>query len=449
MQTRKDLYQAHKLMTQRVALALLQGQPDAVESPMRRMVVASLCGAMVAVVVAATYGIIGLIFKGGARGLEKPGMLIIERETGAKYGYSASSRALIPFLNYTSARLAMPSGQIERRTVSRKSLAKYDRGPLSGIPGAPDALPDAGRLARAPWSLCVRRTDAGATLVSLVGGRDVGGRALSLDQGVLVRDETQAWLIWANKRLRVSPASQRVLSNAEPVPVAGRWLNGLPQGPDFAAPDLPGRGRPGAGPSGGQVPVGVVYRAALPGGERRWYVQLLDGLAGISETQAELLLSVAGAPAEREITLAAANGKPSAVKVFDGAIPERRPRIVPYDPAQPLCATYRDTDRLSLDARLTIGGSLPAGSTVSSGGVDQVVMPGGGTLAGLLPGPNIKPQTYFLVTAQGVRFPVPAPEDVAKLGYSASSAVPVPAGLLRLLREGPTLSSAAALKPLG
>ncbi|TDD65034.1 type VII secretion protein EccB, partial [Actinomadura rubrisoli] len=140
MQTRKDLYQAHRLMTQRVALALLQGRPSAAESPLRRTGVGALCGVMVVVLVAAGFGITGLLFKGGARNLERPGVLIIEKETGATYAYSPEDDRLVPFLNYASARLAMPTPQIQRKLVSSKSLAKYARGPLTGIHGAPESL---------------------------------------------------------------------------------------------------------------------------------------------------------------------------------------------------------------------------------------------------------------------------------------------------------------------
>lgn len=460
MQTRKDLYQAHKLMTQRVALALLQGQPDAVESPMRRMVVASICGVMMAVLVAAGFGVAGLIFKGGARGLDEPGTLIIEKETGAKYGYSAADRKLIPFLNYASARLAMPDSNIRRRMVSRKSLAKYGRGPVVGIPQAPDALPAEGKLARAPWSLCVHGGDSGATrrsVVSLVGGRDVGGRVLNPDQGVLVRGNQQAWLVWSNKRLRVTAAAVRVLTNEQPVPVAERWLNGLPQGPDFAAPDIPGLGQPVEGPNGGKVSVGQVFRvAAVAGSDERWYVQLRDGgLAGLSAAQARLLLEARPA-APRDINPAVASEHPSKTVLYNRELPQVPPRIVAYDPEQPLCAVYKDAEKLSMDARFTLGGSLPTpgasavtpAAAPGAGGLDQVVLPGGGTLAALLPGQGQKPQTYFLVTDQGVRFPIPTPEDVAKLGYSVEAAVPMPSNLLRLVREGPVLESSAARTPV-
>src|SRR3954470_21684468 len=100
MQTRRDLYQPHKLMMQRVGLALLQGEPDVAESPMRRLSVAAFSGAMVAVLLAAVCGVMGFISPGGARGLDQGGAVIIERETGTKYVYDTNGKRMLPVLNY-------------------------------------------------------------------------------------------------------------------------------------------------------------------------------------------------------------------------------------------------------------------------------------------------------------------------------------------------------------
>lgn len=449
MQTRKDLYQAHRLMTQRVALALLQGRPGAAESPLRRTGVGAFIGVMVVVLVAAGFGITGLLFKGGARNLERPGLLIIEKETGATFAYSERDRKLIPFLNYASARLAMPSAQIQRKLVSSKSLAKYGRGPVTGIQGAPESLPDPSKLARGPWSLCVRNS----TTVSLVGGSDVGGRPLSDAQAVIVQDGAQAWLIWRNTRLRVSLNAVRSLTAEQPVRVDGRWLNGLPQGPDFAAPPIPGWGKRVPGPEGALTPVGQLFRVpAVAGTPERWYVQLPDGLSSISTTQARLLLDAAtggpGAPGQpRPISPGAASSKPSRTNLHSRELPEHPPSIVGYDRRQPLCAVYRNAARLSTDARFTIGGSLPA-PPQSAARLDQVILPGGGTFVGTLSGPGQPPQAFALLTAQGMRYPVPTKDDIAKLGYSADQAVPVPANLLGLFDEGPVLASDAARRPV-
>ncbi|MEU5883515.1 type VII secretion protein EccB [Spirillospora sp. NPDC047279] len=435
MQTRKDLYQAHKLMTQRVALALLQGKPGAAESPLRRTGVGALCGVMVVVLVAAGFGITGLLFKGGARNLEQPGLVLIEKETGAAYSYSAQQKRLIPFLNYTSARLAMSGTSIQRKLVSSRSLAKYPRGPLTGIPGAPESLPT---VVRAPWSLCVSNG------VSLIGGRDVGGTPLTDTQAVLVRGGPQSWLIWRNTRMRLSPAAARTLTPAPPTPVDERWLNGLPQGPDYAAPTIPNIGALATGPGGQTASVGQIYKVrAVAGSAERWYVQLPDGLSGISETQAGLLLANATAQ-EQVITPGAAAASTSSTNLYNRSLPESPPRPAAYDPAAPLCAVYPDR---STSARFTVGGSLPAAAPTSNG-LDQVILPGGGTFAGTLTAPGRAPQSFSLLTEQGLRHPVPTPDDATKLGYTQDSAAPIPANLLQLFRPGPALTSTAAARPV-
>lgn len=446
MQTRKDLYQAHRLTTQRIALALLQGSPSAAESPLRRTGVGTLFGVMVAVLIAAGFGIAGLIFKGGARNLERPGVVVIEKETGATYAYSAETRELVPFLNYTSARLAMATSDIQRKLVSAKSLTKYPRGPLTGIPGAPESLPNPDDLAHAPWSLCVRHTGQGST-VSLVGGRDVGGKPLAEDQGLLVQGG-ESWLIWRDTRMKISSRAARVLSPQAPVPVDPHWLNGLPQGPDFAAPTIPERDTITRGPNGDPTPAGQVFRVqAIAGTPERWYAQLPDGLSNISATQARLLLDVPGATPPRDITPAAAASRPSKTNLYNRDLPESPPRIAGYDPRRPLCAVHRDTDKLSTDAAFTIGGTLPT-ATPTPAVLDQVVIPGGGTFAGTLPGPGRSPDSFSLITDQGTRHPIPTSDDMGKLGYTAKQAVPVPTNLLALFEEGPALTALAARRPV-
>ncbi|GAA2590123.1 type VII secretion protein EccB [Actinomadura fulvescens] len=448
MQTKKDLYQAHKLMTQRVTLALLQGKPGAAESPLRRTGVGALCGVMVVVLVAAGFGITGLLFKGGARNLEQPGLVLIEKETGAAYAYSADQKRLIPFLNYTSARLAMSGNNIQRKLVSSRSLAKYARGPLTGIPNAPESLPDPSKLVRAPWSLCVH-TPPSSTIatpvVSLIGGRDTGGRPLTDTQAVLVQGGPQTWLIWRNTRMRISRQSTRLLTNAPPPQVDERWLNGLPQGPDYAPPPIPNRGALAQPTPDGRTPtIGQVYRIPpIAGSTERWYVQLSDGISGISKTQAGLLLSLPGARTAIDITPAAATNI-STTNLFNRQLPESPPTALPYEPSEPLCAVYSDT---SLTARFTIGGTLPPPPATRSS-IDQIVLPGGATFAGTLTAPNQQPQSFSLITEQGVRYPIPTPEDATKLGYTPTKSAQVPANILQLFRQGPALTSTAAVRPV-
>jgi type VII secretion protein EccB len=463
MQTRRDLYQAHRLMMQRVSLALLSGEPDLPESPMRRLTVAAICGAMVAVLIAAVYGIIGLIRGGGTNGVEEAGTLIIEKETGTRYAWSAPDKKIIPFVNYTSALLALQTDNPKTKTVSRESLAKYVRGPVAGIIGAPDSLPDPEKPAKAPWSLCVRTTTnnlGGRTpVVSLVGGRSVGGRPLSGSEGVVVTVGNQPWLIYNNQRMRLTASGMGALGVQGGAAVSDAWLNGIPAGSDFVAPKIDGRGGNGPGPTG-QAPVGQVYKVPSPTGPGvQWYVQLPDGPALISESQANLLLrdpesQKGGLNEAKQVSAAQIGTRQSSQQIK--ALPNTLPKPAQYDPSQPLCAVYGGTDSLGMDARLSIGGSLPEVVTTavaptsfsSSSGINQIVLPGSGTLAGQLTTAKQQPQSFFILTDQGMKFPIPKPDDVKKLGFDAGKAAPVPGNLLRLIPQGPALDPQQALKPV-
>ena len=69
MQTRRDLLQAHRLMTQRAALALLQAEPDPPDQPLRRLNIGLISSVLVAVIVAAAFGVWGLLAPGHATDL--------------------------------------------------------------------------------------------------------------------------------------------------------------------------------------------------------------------------------------------------------------------------------------------------------------------------------------------------------------------------------------------
>lgn len=199
MQTRKDLYQAHRLTMQRVSLALLRGDPDLSESPTRRLTVSAFAGALVGILVVAGFGVWGLISPGGSGGLDKAGTLIIEKETGTKFVYSQQTKTMNPVANYTSARLILDTDKVDTKSVSQKSLDKYPRGPMVGILGAPDSLPDSKHQVQGPWSVCVHSavTAKGTTTSysSLVVGRGVGGRSLGDGEAVIVQDAGQPWVI--------------------------------------------------------------------------------------------------------------------------------------------------------------------------------------------------------------------------------------------------------------
>ncbi|TQS23995.1 type VII secretion protein EccB [Microbispora hainanensis] len=467
MQTRKDLYQAYRLMQQRLGQALLQGEPDVAESPMRRHTIATFCGILLSVLLLAVFGIWGLIKPGGATKLTEPGQLLVEQDTGATYVYSRQERVLLPTANYVSARLLLDTADVTVRDVSAASLAELPRGPLVGIPGAPDSLPPKDKLVHGPWSVCVvDGPDASGTprpYVTLVGGLDVGGRPLG-GGAMVVDDGRQKWVVWGDRRMRASTSAVNALS-AQPRKVPATWLNALPEGPAFSGPKVPNLGRKVRGPDGKvTAAVGQVFTVpGIGGAPARWYVLLSDGLAPISLTQATLLLSDPATKAaygrrplqpiriDAATAGAALSRQPS---MLGGGMPETMPTVVSPASTTPLCAVFAGTGSGSTRATLTVGASIAIPTPRTPGTqdtFDQVLLPpGSAAVAGLLPGEGQLGSitNYFLVTDQGRRFAIASAGLLPKLGYGAADTTPVPAQLLHLIPEGPALDPAAARVPV-
>lgn len=463
MQTRKDLLQAHRLMTQRASQALMLGEPDTPELPLRRLNVASFIGFFVAILVTAGFGIVGLLKPSSANGITDPGSIIIEKETGARYIWCLQdTKKLCPVANYTSAKLLAGSGDAKQSLVSRDALSKYERGETVGIPGAPDTLPAANKLVKMPWSVCARSADVSlaghVSLVTLVAGKQIGGRPLGADQAVLVRAGNQPWVVWRNKRMQASPDEVATLTSTTSAPqVAAKWLNALTAGADFKAPAIPGIGQKVAGPQGDAM-IGQIFTVTnLTRSNTTSYVLMSDGLAQISDIQARLLQedsyaksklggTVPTARLDSEVFRQAPKHAGSITSPdLDGAMPS----FVQYTDTSPLCSTYSDQSG-EAGAQVTIGAELPPPPDNVYGGasyVDQLVFPpGGAALAGVLPSQGKASQinTVYLIT-EGRRFALQTKDLAQKLGYDLSTdAVPVPAGVVELIPAGPVLDPNAA-----
>lgn len=454
MQSRRDLFQAHRLMTQRAALALLRGEPDVPDQPLRRLNVATFSGVLVAAIVTVLFFIWGLIGHGGSPLQNQPGTLVIDKQTGTSFVFCKGGE-LCPVVNYASARLALNSASLNQQTVSQSALAKFARGPLIGIPGLPQPLPDSGLLIRQPWSVCTAQTTtpvAGTrTVTALAGGIPVSGQPLG--NGALVaRALGQDWVIWNGQRMAIKPgllpALLRVGQSVVRVPWV--WLNALPQGPAFAPPAIPGRGETVKGPAGAPVRVGQVFGVAAVAGTQ-YYVMLQGGLAPITQMQAQLIGFEPGAPARATLSPPQVNGHLSAVRVRGGGLPSSVPAVIAPTPAVPLCVVYSGEGR-SLTRQVETGGQMPPGGvrTGAAGDVDQVALPpGAGALVGADPGtgPDSGVISYFLV-ADGRRFALASTTVAGLLGYRLTQAVLLPAGVVDLIPPGPALDPAQAAKPV-
>ncbi|MBV9207157.1 MAG: type VII secretion protein EccB [Actinobacteria bacterium] len=453
MQSRRDLFAAHRLMTQRAALALLRGEPDVPDQPLRRLNVAAFSGVLVAAIVTVLFLIWGLIGHGGSPLQDQPGTLVIDKQTGTPFVFCQGAE-LCPVVNYASARLALGSTSPDQQAVSQQALAKFARGPLIGIPGLPQPLPAPGLLVRQPWSVCTAHTTApvaGArTLTALAGGLPAGGQPLGT--GALVaRALGQDWVIWNGQRMAIRPALLPALhATGSVLRVPSVWLNALPQGPAFAPPPIPDRGATVTGPAGTPAQVGQVFQVTAVAGPQ-YYVLLQGGLAPISPMQAQLMDFEPRAPAPATLSPSQVSGHVSAVRVPDGGLPGSIPAVTVPPPSVPLCVVYSSGGG-GLRRQVETGGQMPPDGvpTGAPADVDQVALPpGAGALVGADPGTGSDPGvvSYFLV-ADGRRFALASTGVAALLGYNLSQAVLLPAGVVDLIPPGPALDPAQATRPV-
>src|SRR3954451_5937863 len=143
MASRRDQLHSYQFLTQRVISAFVMRETDPAQSPLRRGIGAAFAGVMIAVIVGAVYGVIGILTGTGTDAWREEGSVVVEKETGAAYVFSQGK--LHPTLNYTSALLAAgrPTPPVFR--VAAGSLGDVARGVTVGIPGAPASLPKADR----------------------------------------------------------------------------------------------------------------------------------------------------------------------------------------------------------------------------------------------------------------------------------------------------------------
>jgi ESX secretion system ATPase EccB len=448
MQSRRDLFQAHRLMTQRAALALLRGEPDVPDQPLRRINVATFIGILMAVIVVAGFGIWGLLFKGGGALTFQPDQatLIIDKQTGTNYVFCGKHHQNIcPMTNHSSALLALQSPSVSVEAVNQSSLTSIPHGPELGIPGLPQDLPGPGLLITQPWSVCTQQLSnvvgAGTqTTVTLAGGIPTDSQPLG-SQGLLVKvkDQDQVWIILNGQRLPIfGPTIQSLYSQAQVVTVPLAWLNSIPQSQaTFQAPVIPDQGATVTSPTGAKVQVGQLYQES---GTGNYFVTLQGGtLAPISQLQYQLLNSLPGASPRQPIN---SNALPGHVvgPLSQPGLPATKPAISGAVAPTPFCVVYSGSaPRLTM--QVETGGRMPHGGTATgvqvntpdAALVNNVVLPPGTGALVRETGDNI---SYFLVTG-GRKYPLASKEVPSFLGYSTSQAVQLPASVMDLIPSGP------------
>ncbi|OAN34510.1 type VII secretion protein EccB [Mycolicibacterium iranicum] len=422
----------HRFMARRMEHALVRGDTQMIDDPLRGQKLSLICGAVLAVIGVAICAVLAFVRPGANLG---DAHVVVVRESGAMY--VRIDDVLHPVFNLASARLIVGSA-VEPRVVSQRAVEHAELGSRVGIPEAPDQISPPLSAEESRWTVC---DDQHATTV-FAGPVSAGGVAPGRSVLVTPRGGSAAltYLLHGGWRSRVDLRHGAVvralrIDGVAPQSVSPEVLAAIPEGPAIAPPHIADAGRPGPGILRDH-PVGSVVTS---GGDR--FVVLADGLQRIGEVAADLIRYTderAGA-AIPTVSSAAVGSLPVVTSLPVTTYPGRGGVVT--DPVvcaqwtQTLSETGSHTDLLVGTGLPTaappIGGvSVPAGRSVF---VRSVGLTGTGRSAGSL----------FLLVDSGLLHGVRDDETAAALGL-AQPAVPAPWPILATLPRGPELSRDAA-----
>jgi type VII secretion protein EccB len=439
-------------MRRRIECALLGRDLRAVNEPMRTPAQSLMVGLALAVVLLAGCVVLALL-------RPQPGLatapILMEKQSGALY--VRLGETLHPVLNLASARLIAKTNADPQPTAA-SALRRGRRGPLLGIPGAPQFLGTPLGEDELRWTVCDSRD--GTTVVV---GRGEGPQAhiLARDQTLLVRLSSggSTYLLYGGRRSVVNLADaavERALGPEAQVPrtVSPLLLNVIPEAPPLTAPRIPEAGIRGSRSLPG-FPVGSVLRVTRTGGDE-FYVVLADGVQRVGQLAADLVrfTNSQGARTVMSVAPDVIRNAPAVTRLPVSGFPDQAKTPQLTDDGS-LCARWMHAASGNVDISFSVGGlSLSDGEGQASlaqadgkgPAVDAVYLPPGRSAyvrATGLSGGNVRAGTRYFISDNGVRYAVHDDDAAHDLGMpDAMIAAPWP--LLAKLPAGPELSRANA-----
>ncbi|MBT2403528.1 MULTISPECIES: type VII secretion protein EccB [unclassified Streptomyces] len=464
MASRRDELNAYTFAKRRTVAAFLQPSATGTEEGAPRPLRAVLPSVIVGTLVLAGFGAWGMFKPQAPKGWDEPGTtVIVGKQSTTRYVVLSTKvkgkdqTRLHPVLNLASARLLLDPQKFKVIQVEDKVLdaGKPPRGPIIGIPYAPDRLPakeDAGKAKR--WAVCQQPGGNGKgvqTAAFVLADREAGlmddGRKVG-DTQVLYVQSTGA----AKERYLVDAAGTKykfpegsadagkitnalVGTGAVPQQVTEEWLATLNSGDALEFPKLPAEAGADARVQGlgtADNKVGMVLLAQTGSGTQH-YVVLPGKVAPVSEFVAWLLIS---SPATDVLNM---NGKPHEVDLqslnpeatpfkAEAKWPQRKSAQInhatPTGSAAPgsgsgsgpgdrdtVCNVLRAVDGQGNQTLSTWAGTgFPI--DIAASGTSSYVTPGSGLLYTQVQGKQTTAGgSLFLVTDTGLRYAVQANGD--------------------------------------
>ncbi|MFB9905347.1 type VII secretion protein EccB [Allokutzneria oryzae] len=479
--TTKSQVQAYRFVVRRMESALVRKDSVMVHEPARTQMRATAAGAVVAVAVILGFLVYGLI---KPKGTLPDNGIVISEQTGAVFVATSNPRQLIPVANMASARLLLMStgngGTGEPSRVDESKLTDVPRGAFTGIPGAPELLPDKDLRVSPEWAVCdeLRRRpelpdpdERPELSTTVLAGTPAPGKRLGRGDGLLLAAPNgQTYLVFASDDDKGMPGTATVrakvdlgnaavrevfrLNGQKPRKVSSGLLNAIPEVAELRAPEIPNRGE-APDYTFANHRVGTVVRLQRANREMDFYVLLKDGRQQISEAVAELIRSATPTasnwvelnnPAELIRIREAANRLP--VKDF----PRVAPTVLSIEKAPTTCLSWSPEDGRQNSA-VTVGDGLgptvrPVQLAQADGNGDALdgfyLPPGrGAVVRATISEHDFDSGPIQLVSDRGVKFGIPDVRTAEGLGLALPFS-PAPESILRLLPEGPRLDQREA-----
>lgn len=431
---------AYRYLLRRTESALLGEYIRGAGLPSRTRSGPLALGCVVAVIVVAGCAVLGLLRPQVA--LDRA-QIVVSRESGALFVRVGD--VWHPVLNLASARLIAATAAAPQ-AVTESALRATKRGPLLGIPGAPQFLGTPLSAGDMGWSICA---GTGASTTTIIIGRRSEAPAvhrLAAGHAILVAPASgsPAYLLHDGHRAMVDLNDAAVvralrIEGHTPLIVSDALLNAVPEAPPIAPPRIRGHGARTPGLPG--FAVGSVLRITRADGDE-YYAVLAAGVQRIGQVAADLLRLSGPQATANAVTVApdAIRATPVVAELPVALFPDRAPTL--SRSVGTVCASWekaRSDVELMEESGLPIpSGRAPVALAQNDGGgpaLDAVYVPPG-TSAYVRAGDEAG--TRYLIADTGVRFAVH--DDAAAHDLGLGDAGPAPWPLLTLLPAGPELS---------
>jgi type VII secretion protein EccB len=437
----------YRFLLRRVECALLRGDMCPSGEPLRARTAPLTIGCALAAIAVVGSALLALL-RGEAE-LDHA-QIVMGKQTGALYVRVGDTWH--PVLNLPSARL-IAGTSANPQPVPESALSRTKRGPLLGIPGAPQFIGPLLSGEDSVWSMC-DTGDAAATTVIVGALERPSARRLADEQAILAASGpgSPTYLLYNGQRAVVDLADPAVvralrLEGRRPQAVSPLLLNALPEAAPITTPRIRGAGDKATALPG--IPVGSVLRTAGGDGDE-YYAVLATGVQRIGRVAADLLRFSDAHGTAGIITVAPDVIRDTAVvnTLPVATFPAQAPTSLIADGA--LCATWvpgasgYSGVTLQTGALSPVpGGRAPVMLSQADGhgpALDAVYLPPGRSAYVRAEG---HVGARYLIADTGVRFAIHDDDAVRDLGLPpAATAIPWP--LLAALPAGPELSKANA-----